>query len=206
MNVGPLWLCTKPALTPLIGVFLRLYLQICGWAYWHCDILHQILWGHVLHPPKLSAPSITKEIRVAKRSYTEKLKNTGFQLKILGQCGDACRTSPTTGDPPPHCTDPSTSQQHECVLLQVWSAHTQCTCSNSDITQPTAPPAISSPLSPDSPPALTVCEEDVCQVFQRQKIRKAPGSDGVSPSCLKVCADQLAPIFTGIFNRSLELC
>jgi len=28
----------------------------------------------------------------------------------------------------------------------------------------------------------------------------------VSPSCLKVCADQLAPIFTQIFNRSLELC
>ena len=28
----------------------------------------------------------------------------------------------------------------------------------------------------------------------------------MSSSCLKVCADQLAPIFTKIFNRSLELC
>ena len=28
----------------------------------------------------------------------------------------------------------------------------------------------------------------------------------MSSSCLKVCADQLAPIFTQIFNRSLELC
>ena len=28
----------------------------------------------------------------------------------------------------------------------------------------------------------------------------------MSPSCLKVCADQLAPIFTQIFNTSLELC
>ncbi len=27
-----------------------------------------------------------------------------------------------------------------------------------------------------------------------------------SPACLKSCADQLAPIFTQIFNRSLELC
>lgn len=44
------------------------------------------------------------------------------------------------------------------------------------------------------------------QLFQRQRIRKAPGPDGVSPSCLKVCADQLAPIFTQIFNNSLELC
>lgn len=30
--------------------------------------------------------------------------------------------------------------------------------------------------------------------------------DSVSPSCLKVCASQLAPIFTWIFNSSLELC
>ncbi|KAI3376736.1 hypothetical protein L3Q82_000008 [Scortum barcoo] len=36
----------------------------------------------------------------------------------------------------------------------------------------------------------------------RQKITKAPGPDDVSPSCLKVCADQLMPIFTQIFNRS----
>lgn len=41
-------------------------------------------------------------------------------------------------------------------------------------------------------------------LFQRQKTRKAAGPDGVSPSCLKVCADQLA-IFSCIFNRSLEL-
>ncbi|XP_061131044.1 uncharacterized protein LOC133151771 isoform X1 [Syngnathus typhle] len=43
-------------------------------------------------------------------------------------------------------------------------------------------------------------------MFRRRKTRKAPGPDGVSPSCLKVCADQLAPTFARIFNRSLELC
>ncbi len=46
----------------------------------------------------------------------------------------------------------------------------------------------------------------VCQVFRRNKRRKAPGPDGVTPACLKTCVDQLAPIFTQIFNRSLELC
>ncbi len=44
------------------------------------------------------------------------------------------------------------------------------------------------------------------QVFRENKRRKAPGPDGVTPACLKTCADQLAPIFTKIFNRSLELC
>ncbi len=69
-------------------------------------------------------------------------------------------------------------------------------------TQPLTPPA--SPLSPT--PALQIKEDDVHQVFKKNKRRKAPGPDGVSPACLKTCADQLAPIFTQIFNRSLELC
>ncbi|KAM9802209.1 uncharacterized protein ACBT44_014599 isoform 2-T2 [Syngnathus typhle] len=74
--------------------------------------------------------------------------------------------------------------------------------------------ALSTPLSSLSPthslaeaaPALQVREEEVRQMFRRQKTRKAPGPDGVSPSCLKVCAEQLAPTFARIFNRSLELC
>ncbi len=44
------------------------------------------------------------------------------------------------------------------------------------------------------------------RVFRKQKSRKASGPDGISPARLKVCANQLAPIFTQIFNRSLELC
>ncbi len=44
------------------------------------------------------------------------------------------------------------------------------------------------------------------QVFRKNKKRKAPGPDGVTPVCLKSCADQLAPIITQIFIRSLELC
>ncbi|KAK3559203.1 hypothetical protein QTP86_005199 [Hemibagrus guttatus] len=44
------------------------------------------------------------------------------------------------------------------------------------------------------------------EVFLKQKRRKAPGPDGVTPACLKTYADQLAFIFSQIFNRSLELC
>ncbi len=69
-------------------------------------------------------------------------------------------------------------------------------------TQPLTPPA--TPLSPT--PALKISEDDVRQVFRKNKRRKAPGQDSVSPACLKTCAVQLAPIFTQIFNRSLELC
>ncbi len=59
------------------------------------------------------------------------------------------------------------------------------------------------PSLPTILPALKVCVEDVNRVFRKQK---SSGPDDTSPACLKVCADQLAPIFTKIFNRSLELC
>ncbi|KAI2643903.1 RNA-directed DNA polymerase from mobile element jockey [Labeo rohita] len=60
--------------------------------------------------------------------------------------------------------------------------------------------------TPLSPPPLQISENDVRQVLRKNKRRKAPGSDSVTPACLKTCADQLAPIFSQIFNRSLELC
>ncbi|KAL3979167.1 gamma-glutamyltranspeptidase / glutathione hydrolase / leukotriene-C4 hydrolase [Sarotherodon galilaeus] len=44
---------------------------------------------------------------------------------------------------------------------------------------------------------VQICEEDVCLLFQRQKTKEAAGPDGQCPYCLKVCADQLAPI-TGL--------
>ncbi len=53
---------------------------------------------------------------------------------------------------------------------------------------------------------LQISEDDVRKVFRMNKRRKAPGPDGVTPVCLKSCADQLTPISTQIFNRSLELC
>ncbi len=55
------------------------------------------------------------------------------------------------------------------------------------------------------PHPLRLGDHTVCWLCQRQKIGKAPGPNGVSPSCLKACVDQLAPIFTQIFKRSLEL-
>ena len=53
---------------------------------------------------------------------------------------------------------------------------------------------------------LRICVVDVCWLFQRQKTRKGSGPDVLSLSCLRACANQLAPIFTHIFNQSLELC
>ncbi|CAM4570023.1 unnamed protein product [Leuciscus chuanchicus] len=68
---------------------------------------------------------------------------------------------------------------------------------------------VRTPPGPKKPLRLQrvkVCVEDVSRVFKKQKTRKASGPDGISSACLKACADQLAPVFTQIFNRSLEQC
>ena len=52
--------------------------------------------------------------------------------------------------------------------------------------------------------ALVITEEDVRVVFKRINIRKAAGSDGLPGRVFKVCADQLAGVFTNIFNLSLS--
>ncbi len=90
---------------------------------------------------------------------------------------------------PQHCGESTTGRRSEWVPLQVWknTIHTSCN-------------------PPHPTPALQIREDDVRQVFKKNKRRKAPGPDGVTPVCLKSCADQLAPIFTQIFNRSLEQC
>ncbi|KAK1793021.1 hypothetical protein P4O66_001729 [Electrophorus voltai] len=50
-----------------------------------------------------------------------------------------------------------------------------------------------------------ITESDLRRVFKRVNTRKAVGPDGICGRALKACADQLAPVFTDIFNLSLTL-
>lgn len=51
------------------------------------------------------------------------------------------------------------------------------------------------PLTP-----VSLSEHGVRRAFKRVNTKKAAGPDGVSECVLKLCADQLAPVFTAIFN------
>ncbi len=99
---------------------------------------------------------------------------------------------------PQHSGESTTGRQLLWILLLIWknTPHPPWTPLRTTIN------TSSNPLSPT--PALKIREDNMSQVF-REKRRKAPGPDSVSPACLKTCADQLSPIFTNIFNRSLEL-
>ena len=45
---------------------------------------------------------------------------------------------------------------------------------------------------------------NVSKTFKQVNIHKAAGPDGFSGSVLQACADQLATVFTDIFNLSLS--
>lgn len=51
-----------------------------------------------------------------------------------------------------------------------------------------------------------VTEHDVRRALKQVNPRKAAGPDGIRGRVLRTCADQLAPVFTVIFNLSLSQC
>ena len=143
--------------------------------------------------------TLNKEIRAAKRTYSKKLEDQ-FTSNDSTSVWKGLRAITNYKTPSP-CTE---ANQRLANDLNEFYCRFETPHIHSDhlSTQPLTPPAI--PLS--TPPALQISENDVRQVFRKNKRRKAPGPDGVTPACLKTCADQLAPIFSQIFNRSLELC
>ncbi len=144
--------------------------------------------------------TLEKEIRVAKRNYSDKLR-IQFSSSDSASVWKGMKDFTNYKSPSPSTVE----NQQLADDLNVFCCRfekTPHTRPEHLSTQPLTPPA--TPLSPT--PALKISEDDVRQVFIKNKRRKAPGPDGVSPACLKSCADQLAPIFTQIFNRSLELC
>ncbi len=50
---------------------------------------------------------------------------------------------------------------------------------------------------------ITVSEDKVQRELKRVNVRKAAGPDGITGRVLRSCADQLAGLFTSIFNESL---
>ncbi len=50
---------------------------------------------------------------------------------------------------------------------------------------------------------ITVSEDEVRRELRRVNIRKAAGPDGITGRVLRSCVDQLAGLFTSIFNESL---
>ncbi|KAK3521255.1 hypothetical protein QTP70_001547 [Hemibagrus guttatus] len=95
--------------------------------------------------------------------------------------------------------DPPQSSPHQLLISS---------SSSSYIFIPVSPTQLHTLATPHAPPLtpLTIKEEEVNRLFKHLNTRKATGPDSVSTSLLKHSANQLSPVFTDIFNTSLETC
>ncbi|KAK3528499.1 hypothetical protein QTP70_000472 [Hemibagrus guttatus] len=93
--------------------------------------------------------------------------------------------------------DPPQSSPYQLLISSSSSSYTSI---------PVSPTQLHTLATPHPPPLtpLTIKEEEVNRLFKRLNTRKAIGLDSVSPSLPKHCANQLSPVFTDIFNTSLE--
>jgi len=66
------------------------------------------------------------------------------------------------------------------------------------------PDLYTSITSPGSDQPITLLTYQVKRALHNINCNKATGPDGVTGRELKECADQLAPVFTSIFNLSLQ--
>ena len=62
------------------------------------------------------------------------------------------------------------------------------------------------PVDEEEPCPLTITDHDVRREFGRLKEHKAAGPDQIRPKLLKFCKSELAPVFSLIFNWSIQLC
>ncbi len=74
-------------------------------------------------------------------------------------------------------------------------------CNGGSVTLPISASGISRQSSDDH--VISVSEEEVRRELRRMNFRKAAGPDGITGHVLRSCADQLAGLFTSIFNESL---
>lgn len=52
--------------------------------------------------------------------------------------------------------------------------------------------------------SITVNQADVCSLFKKINPRKSPGPDKIGGNVLRHCADHLSPVFTALFQSSLD--
>ncbi len=142
---------------------------------------------------KASCYALRHAIRAAKRRYRERIESH-FQLNDSRRMWQGLKTICSSGN------NSSAEVRADPLLaeeLNTFYGHFEC---NGGANLPNSPSG-SSRQSSDH--VITVSEDDVRRELRRVNVRKAAGPDGITGRVLRSCADQLAGLFTFIFNESL---
>ena len=140
--------------------------------------------------------ALSKAIQHAKGVYKTRIEQQVGDKNIRAVWRGLQSATGYKKKPPPTSNDPNLPDQFNvfCTRFEAPRGST-----------PSIPPA-SPPPATTSPAPLVITEHEVRRLFKGQNTRKACGPDMVSPATLKHCASELAPVFTDIFNQSLNLC
>ncbi len=144
---------------------------------------------------KASCYALRRAIRAAKRRYREKIESH-FQLNDSRRMWQGLKTICSSGNNSfaEVRADPLLAEE-----LNIFYGRFEC--NGGGATLPSSASESSRQSTDDY--AITLSEVDVRRELKRVNVRKAAGPDGITGRVLRSCADQLAGLFTSIFNESL---
>ncbi len=142
---------------------------------------------------KSSCYALRRAVRAAKLRYRERIESH-FQLNDSRRMWQGLKTICSSGNNSSAevRTDPLLAKE-----LNTFYGRFEC---NGGATLPFSTSG-SSRQSSDH--VFTMSEDEVRRELKRLNVRKAAGPDGITGRVLRSCADQLAGLFTSIFNESL---
>ncbi len=144
---------------------------------------------------KASCNALRRAVRAAKLRYRERI-GSHFQLNDSRCIWQGLRTICSSGNK-------SSAEVRADPLLDkgLNTFYGRFECNGGSATLPVSASGSSRQSSDDH--VITVSEDEVRRELKRVNVRKAAGPDGISGRVLRSCAEQLAGLFTSIFNESL---
>ncbi len=143
---------------------------------------------------KASCYTLRRAVRAVKRRYRERIESH-FQLNDSRRMWQGLKTICSSGNNSSAevRADPSLAEE-----LNTFYGRFECNGGAA-----TLPISASGSSRQSSDHVFTLSEDEVRRELRRVNVRKAAGPDGITGRILRSCADQLAGLFTSIFNESL---
>ncbi len=138
--------------------------------------------------------ALRRAVRAAKLRYKERIESH-FQLNDSRRMWQGLKTICSSGN------NSSAEVRADPLLAEELNTFYGCFECNGGATLPISASGSSRQSSDDY--AITLSEDEVRRELKRVNVRKAAGPDGITGRVLRSCADQLAGLFTSIFNESL---
>ncbi len=143
---------------------------------------------------KASCYALRRAVRAAKRRYRERIESH-FQLNDSRRMWQGLKTICSSGN------NSSAEVRADPLLVEELNTfYGRFECNGGGATLPSS---TSGSSRQSSNHVFTLSEDEVRRELRRVNVRKAAGPDGITGCVLRSCADQLAGLFTSIFNESL---